>query len=1515
MRNSSRIILALVVIMTLLTTFAIIPANAASVTALSGSGTEADPYKIGTVEDLIFFRDSVNAGETTYNAEGVYVALTANIDMAGIDWSVNIGDDCNATFDGIFDGKDYTISNLTATETAAKGDGYVCAGLFGAIYGSAQVKNLTVKNVNINTAAFVGNNVGAVVGFVYAATGRIENVHVTGDVILNGAEISGIGAIVGYAYEGSLTIDNCSVDVNDGSYINGGAYAGGIIGYAGGTTDVNASTVNNLDVTARACVGGVAGIMLNGSSATANTVRDVAVTATHENWLNSAAVVAGSLSGNITVTDTVIENVTKNGSATTVTVGSEWANKPTEPVKAVIALVDGVYYYDLQEAVAAADGKTVTLVNDVTLEDTLVVPAGTEVTLDLAGYTISQSKACTAHYQMIKNNGSLTITGNGKISFTDTGAGDSNFGWGSYTIANHGVLVVENGTIENLSSQNLGNGVVHMYCAIQQGSGATSTTINGGTISTPTYRSVRVNVGALTINGGNFVGQVWLQPNQGNATITITGGSFAPAGVDGSSVFLTNAGENYTVSSASVSGGYFATKIGASNPSALAGAITGGTFSEAAVNGTNSALLGSNLEFKADENGNYTVKKSVDLPEAEVTPIENPELTFALNFKVKGWESFTDEYIEKLFEVYGHYYVDYVLTIEGLTDTEAVFNSDGNADGYLGGQYDAWSENWVYVPFENTTIANGGSLYIMETAAEMMGKTGLRYTLQEIAEVVKDFDCGIFFTNEFLANNPDMVVTLELVVFTEDADGNIVDRNSLGTNVFTVTDAVELPEAEVTPIENPELTFALNFAIKDMDSFTDEYIEKLFAVYGHYYVDYVLTIEGLTDTEVIFNSDGKADGYLGGQYDAWSENWVYVPFENTSIANGGSLYIMETAAEMMGKTGLRYTLQEIAEIVVNFDCGIFFTDEFLYANPDMVVTLELVVFNEDAEGNIDERYSLATNVFTALDAVELPEAEVTDITDTVTDPELTFALNFKIKDLDTLTDEYIAAVLKKYGKYYVDYVLTIEGLTDTEAIFNANGGADGFLAGQYDAWSENWVSVPFENTSIANNGSLYIMETAAKMMGKTGLRYTLEEIVTVVVDFDCGIFFEPAFLDANPDMVVTLELVVFNEDADGNINERYSLGTNVFTVADSDFKGAVATVNGDKYYYIDEALEALGEGDILTLLQDVELPAQVVLNKVVTIDLNGFTATVADSTDAAFVAAKGFIMVALEADKYAVIPVSHIGENGNWWVGNEDTGVKAEGTDGAGIKETIVEDLKDDDGNVIGHKVTITYTDDREPTVIEILDGKDGKDAITPEFKVEDGILYITYDVDKADADKVWVELGNVKGDKGDKGETGADGTPGQNGTNGTDGKDGLGVKSVEINAEGHLIITYTDDTTKDLGNVMGTDGTNGTNGSNGTNGTDGVDGKTPTFKLEENGDIYLRYDESEEWTLLGNIMGQTGAPGENGADGEDGKDGEGRFDNIVIILISTISVVAIGLSTVAIIMVTRYNYKPWWMI
>ena len=92
------------------------------------------------------------------------------------------------------------------------------------------------------------------------------------------------------------------------------------------------------------------------------------------------------------------------------------------------------------------------------------------------------------------------------------------------------------------------------------------------------------------------------------------------------------------------------------------------------------------------------------------------------------------------------------------------------------------------MPFDDVTVENGQSLYIMEYAAKLMGQQGLRFTLAEVAEIVQNFDCGVYFTPEFLAANPDLKVDLELKVFTEDQNGNKINDISVATNTFDKDD-------------------------------------------------------------------------------------------------------------------------------------------------------------------------------------------------------------------------------------------------------------------------------------------------------------------------------------------------------------------------------------------------------------------------------------------------------------------------------------------------------------------------------------------------------------------------------------------------------------------------------------------------------------------------------------------------------------------------------------------------------
>lgn len=278
--------------------------------------------------------------------------------------------------------------------------------------------------------------------------------------------------------------------------------------------------------------------------------------------------------------------------------------------------------------IAAQLGGTVVLSGDVELKNPIVVKgietksanAGAVLEIDLNGYALTYTSDVAAHSAMITvNSGSTLIVkdskGTGKISYNYTGAGDPAFGWGTYTIANSGKLVVENGTVEIVSDINDGS-VNHMYSAIWQYSG--SMTINGGTISNANYRSARLWKGDMTINGGTFEGQVWVQAVDNSSVLTINGGNFAPTGVDGSSVFVTN--DTYKVA-LKVTDGNFATKIGCSvfTKEGVAGTVSGGVFGS-----INDALIAEGYEA-VENNGKFYV-----VPEGSAVASSQTELADAL---------------------------------------------------------------------------------------------------------------------------------------------------------------------------------------------------------------------------------------------------------------------------------------------------------------------------------------------------------------------------------------------------------------------------------------------------------------------------------------------------------------------------------------------------------------------------------------------------------------------------------------------------------------------------------------------------------------------------------------------------------------------------------------------------------------------------------------------------------------------------------------------------------------------
>lgn len=275
----------------------------------------------------------------------------------------------------------------------------------------------------------------------------------------------------------------------------------------------------------------------------------------------------------------------------------------------------------------AEGASTITLTKDVVFEEgeTLTIPAGKTVTLDLAGYTMSQEMTCTTGHAMLCNHGTLTITGEGTMTFKDNGEGGGDT-YATYVLDNRGTLTVENGTFTNLSEQ-LG----HTNYAINASHSSQLITIKDGIISAPYARSVRVNYGALVVNGGNFTGQVWGQPSAEGTSITITGGCFAPVyDYDGSSVYLGNSEKDVTLS---ITGGNFATKVGCNDATkaGVVGAIKGGYFTDAAkTGGATATLVANGYKMVANDGETYTWMVKEWNPVASVDGVEYEDLDEAI---------------------------------------------------------------------------------------------------------------------------------------------------------------------------------------------------------------------------------------------------------------------------------------------------------------------------------------------------------------------------------------------------------------------------------------------------------------------------------------------------------------------------------------------------------------------------------------------------------------------------------------------------------------------------------------------------------------------------------------------------------------------------------------------------------------------------------------------------------------------------------------------------------------------
>ena len=1054
------------------------------VAGLKGEGTAEDPYLIETLDDLKFFRDDVNTytqdGSNQY--KGKYVKLTADIDLEGENWEP-IGKNPNGdhqNFLGTFygekaDGTKPTISNLYINANS----GYL--GFFARVGSYDEGVAPTIKNVKFNNVD-VSSNItnshdGSYVGGVIANAG--------GNSVVSGVEVTGRVRVEGYGYIGGIVghgypdIDNCHVAANDDSYIHSYYWcAGGIIGYAGeGGTPITNSSVSGVDIwSAYGAAAAIAGLLLEGNKLENVSASNVEITSNSDYFM-------GYIAGNgeaSTMTGITVENVTAAANG-----------NPIASTDAV-ASIDGTIYFSLASAVVAADGKTITLLRDVELTETLTIPAGKTIALDLNGKTISQTKEQTAAYQMILNDGNLTIDDSsvskaGKISYTDSGNGGEYI---SDVIYNRSVLVINGGTIENLSSATVAsNGYPH---AVDTYSGIRDTyvEINGGTIYCAEYSAIRMFCVSATkktdlvINGGTIKGAIDMQNGTKVAalgTLTINDGTFETTKNANNIRFANwNGGATEYGISAEIKGGSFNGGITTQYVPAAAnwnkGIISGGTY---AKDMTDFCAEGFACVQNAD--GTYGIVEA-EVAVAKIGEVEYETLADALA-AAKDGETVTLLWAEG----------DPAIAMNG-----AVFGKNVTITGTATVD---WSKGWFYVGRggEGNAIVTFDGANLTSASANENSGLGIHVSGRE-----KNTD------NKY--------------------DGTLVIKNStIALDYLINRGAIELGEGAVLTVKN-------GFGIAGRPASETENGEAATATVtlnnGSKLVVNNHNGMGLGQAAINPEGYGVMNVNEGATFEA-TQNFLVTANGTMNVAAGGAVNVNGT----LTVNGTLVCAGNIAATIAAGDAANIEISGGVYTQNVAEWCIDGYAALPDLNGNyvVGEEPTATVN---NLGATTIPGGEYSiydgnyKVT-TATDPGM--PLSFVMQFLADQDEDDMAT--SPYADWYGDFVLTFTGLESGS--FSAEGC---YLAGYYGSFG--WVKVPVK-------GLLDTIEQGVRypvMLG-VGLGQNYEYICTGVKDFRCALYIPETVLEANPNIEVKLELsVVDNSKGSKVAAEALVNGENIYEV-------------------------------------------------------------------------------------------------------------------------------------------------------------------------------------------------------------------------------------------------------------------------------------------------------------------------------------------------------------------------------
>ena len=432
------------------------------------------------------------------------------------------------------------------------------------------------------------------------------------------------------------------------------------------------------------------------------------------------------------------------------------------------AQVGDKQYATLQAAIDAANGATVQMLKDVALTSPLTVPAGTTLTLNLAGRKVTITGA---DYALI-NNGKLTIIDQALVAvLEETSAQNDDVVPFLITCAasNDGVVALDDATggsiagVQNNGTFALESGAVVAASAsvpaIDNTANAVAT-ITGGTVE---GKLQSVDKSALTVTGGSFTGE--------SNVSDFVGGNY---GVDDNGTVISyvaqlGATKYQTLQEAFAAAKEFdvVTVLDAeADVSDVAGYVAEGLFPIS--DGNKTYTLRAMPAATVEKLPAFTLTKERDgyacWPSGDTT-IDRP-LDIVMNFLAND-----DGKAEANESGFADWKCDFYLTFSDMAGDSLVAN-----ECYLAGNYGGFG--WIVIPADGTEIDNNATLPVVAAY-------DANITYRQVCETVKKFTAAIHVADAVMDANPSLKITLSLKM-TNDKDPS--QELVVGSYTYTIED-------------------------------------------------------------------------------------------------------------------------------------------------------------------------------------------------------------------------------------------------------------------------------------------------------------------------------------------------------------------------------------------------------------------------------------------------------------------------------------------------------------------------------------------------------------------------------------------------------------------------------------------------------------------------------------------------------------------------------------------------------